>query len=92
MTVSTEEAALLAAIASNPEDDTPRLVYADWSDENGKKVDRDRAELIRWNVPAPIYALIDVIDEIGTVVPYWKIKRKALNALAAAVLKFEAQG
>ena len=36
--------AFLAAIRENPEDDTPRLVYADWLDDNG---DRDRAEFIR---------------------------------------------
>ena len=36
--------AFLAAIAAAPEDDAPRLVYADWLDENG---DPERAELIR---------------------------------------------
>jgi uncharacterized protein (TIGR02996 family) len=30
----TEQAALLAAIAAHPDDDTPRLVYADWLDEH----------------------------------------------------------
>ena len=34
----------LRAICENPEDDTVRLVYADWLDENG---DADRAEFIR---------------------------------------------
>jgi uncharacterized protein (TIGR02996 family) len=50
----TEQAALLAAIAAHPDDDTPRLVYADWLDEH--KPDRvpspaagpsARAEFIR---------------------------------------------
>ena len=36
--------ALLAAIIANPDDDTPRLVYADWLDENGQP---ERAEFIR---------------------------------------------
>ncbi len=36
--------ALLAAIRTNPDEDTPRLVFADWLDENG---DPDRAEFIR---------------------------------------------
>jgi uncharacterized protein (TIGR02996 family) len=40
----TDEAALLAAIAARPDDDTPRLVYADWLDDHG---DADRAEFIR---------------------------------------------
>ena len=40
----TTESALLAAILADPADDTPRLVYADWCDENGQP---DRAEFIR---------------------------------------------
>ena len=39
--------ALLAAVCANPEDDTPRLVYADWLDENGDEVWRTRAAFIR---------------------------------------------
>lgn len=38
---------MLAAIAANPDDDIPRLAYADWLEENGDQFDRDRAELIR---------------------------------------------
>jgi uncharacterized protein (TIGR02996 family) len=37
----------LAAIASNPDDDLPRLVFADWLDENG---DPDRAAFIRTQI------------------------------------------
>jgi uncharacterized protein (TIGR02996 family) len=37
----------LRAICEAPEDDAPRLVYADWLDENG---DADRAEFIRRHV------------------------------------------
>jgi uncharacterized protein (TIGR02996 family) len=40
----TDEPALLAAIADRPDDDTPRLVYADWLDDHGQ---RERAEFIR---------------------------------------------
>lgn len=36
--------ALLSAIRANPEEDTPRLMFADWLDENG---DPNRAEFIR---------------------------------------------
>lgn len=39
-----EQTALLAAIAHEPDDDTPRLVYADWLEEYGKAA---RAEFIR---------------------------------------------
>lgn len=42
-----DRAALLAAIAAAPDDDTPRLVFADWLDEHG---DHDRAALIRLQV------------------------------------------
>lgn len=39
-----EAAAMLAAIRETPDEDTPRLAYADWLDEHG---DADRAEFIR---------------------------------------------
>src|SRR5829696_8618990 len=39
-----DEDALLAAIQAHPEEDTPRLMYADWLDEHGKP---RRAEFIR---------------------------------------------
>src|SRR5262245_30142891 len=42
-----EEDALLAAIHANPDDDTPRLVYADWLDEHDQP---ERAEFIRVQV------------------------------------------
>jgi uncharacterized protein (TIGR02996 family) len=39
--------ALLAAVCAAPDDDLPRLVYADWCEENG---DGDRGEFIRLQV------------------------------------------
>ncbi len=45
-----DEAALLAAIRDNPDEDTPRLVYADWLDEHATTdPQRARAEFIRLN-------------------------------------------
>jgi uncharacterized protein (TIGR02996 family) len=51
--------ALLAAILANPDDDLPRLVYADWLDENAaalpppeRKSAADRAAFIRAQVEA----------------------------------------
>lgn len=41
---SADELALRGAIAAEPDDDTPRLVYADWLQENGQP---ERAEFIR---------------------------------------------
>jgi uncharacterized protein (TIGR02996 family) len=40
----TEREALQKAVCENPDDDTPRLVFADWLDENGEP---ERAEFIR---------------------------------------------
>jgi uncharacterized protein (TIGR02996 family) len=41
------EEALLADIVEHPDDDTPRLVYADWLEEHGPPQAADRAEFIR---------------------------------------------
>lgn len=43
----TEREMLLRAVCENPDDDTPRLVFADWLDENGEP---ERAEFIRTQV------------------------------------------
>lgn len=45
----TDREALLAAIHADPDDDTARLVYADWLQENGQV---DRAEFIRFQIEA----------------------------------------
>jgi len=43
-----DEHALMAAIRNNPDEDTPRLIYADWLDEHATTdAQRARAELIR---------------------------------------------
>jgi uncharacterized protein (TIGR02996 family) len=44
---SATENAFLQAILADPDDDAPRLIYADWLDENG---DADRAEFIRLQI------------------------------------------
>jgi uncharacterized protein (TIGR02996 family) len=43
-------AALMRAILREPEEDTPRLVYADWCDEQDRHLSRVRAEFIRVQV------------------------------------------
>ncbi|WP_439625226.1 TIGR02996 domain-containing protein [Gemmata sp.] len=43
----TDEDALLATICANPDDDMPRLAFADWLDEQGGRVNSGWAELIR---------------------------------------------
>jgi uncharacterized protein (TIGR02996 family) len=44
--------ALLAAIAAKPDDDLPRLVFADFLDETGDPTDAARAKLIRTQIEA----------------------------------------
>jgi uncharacterized protein (TIGR02996 family) len=45
--MSDEECALLAAVAAAPDDDVPRLVYADWLDEHDRP---ERAEFVRLQI------------------------------------------
>ena len=47
MTTAADGLGLLDAILADPADDAPRLVYADWLDENGQA---ERAEFIRLQV------------------------------------------
>jgi uncharacterized protein (TIGR02996 family) len=42
-----EVLAFLRDAKENPRDDPPRLILADWLDENGDEIDRARAEFIR---------------------------------------------
>jgi uncharacterized protein (TIGR02996 family) len=46
-TLTTYPDAFLQAILEDPDDDVPRLAYADWLEENGGEADRERAEFIR---------------------------------------------
>src|SRR5262245_57432113 len=48
--MTTEEQLLHQAIANEPEEDTPRLAFADWLDEEGGEVNIARAEFIRLQV------------------------------------------
>jgi uncharacterized protein (TIGR02996 family) len=48
--MSTDREAFIRAICEQPDDDTPRLVYADWLDENGDAIDRARARYIRHQI------------------------------------------
>ena len=42
-----EQEALFAGILENPDDDAPRLIYADWLEEHE---DEERANFIRWQI------------------------------------------
>jgi uncharacterized protein (TIGR02996 family) len=56
----TDRAAFLRAICAAPDDDTPRLVFADWLDEHG---DAKRAEFIR------VSCELEQVEEFG---PRWR--------------------
>lgn len=45
--MTADERGLLAAVCESPDDDVPRLVYADWLDEHGRP---DRAEFVRLQI------------------------------------------
>jgi uncharacterized protein (TIGR02996 family) len=47
---SVVERGLLAEVLASPEEDAPRLVYADWLEEYGGESERGRAEFIRLQV------------------------------------------
>ena len=71
-----ENPELLAAIIAHPDEDTPRLMYADWLQENG---DLERAEFIRLHIEwdrRPPYAP-----------PDGDLKRRLIAAWEAAGLK-----
>src|SRR5215510_14180756 len=75
-----DESALLAAIRANPDDDTPRLVFADWLDEQGGESNAARAEYIRLGIEL---ARIDEDDPDRKT----RARRKALGERSNAIEK-----
>jgi uncharacterized protein (TIGR02996 family) len=71
-----DELALLAAIRENPDEDTPRLMYADWLDEHGRG---KRAAFIRNDVEryrcehadTPAAALGAFLESVGSFGAAW---------------------
>jgi uncharacterized protein (TIGR02996 family) len=69
-TIPVEQAALLGAIVAHPDEDTPRLIYADWLQENG---DTEQAQFIRDSVRlAPV-----TVRDVG-----WVAEMERLEELA----------
>lgn len=69
--------ALLAAIAAHPDNDTPRLIYADWLEERADAVSVTRAQYIRASVE---HAKWFDPHEIG---PLCEAERKAMASQMA---------
>jgi uncharacterized protein (TIGR02996 family) len=61
--MSADRDAFLRAVCSAPDDDTPRLVFADWLDEHGEA---KRAEFIR------VSCELEQVEEFG---PRWRLLR-----------------
>jgi uncharacterized protein (TIGR02996 family) len=61
----TDGDALLAAVIANPDEDTPRLIYADWLQENGQP---DRAEFIRLQIEREL--------GVANTNRYWELRRR----------------
>ncbi len=71
----TTEAALMAAILASPDDDLPRLVFADWCDENGQP---ERAEFIRTEIEmAQIAPDGDGTQPLAESLAYLKLQHRA---------------
>lgn len=76
----TEREALLAAVCADPDDDLPRLVYADWCDDHGEP---DRAVLIR--LGARRNALLRSLPPDGSEDPQARDERRAIEARMGAI-------
>jgi uncharacterized protein (TIGR02996 family) len=59
-----DEAALLAAIRTELEEDTPRLAYADWLDENNRAA---RAEFIRVQIESARVRRVTFSGQVKTI-------------------------
>lgn len=68
----TEREALLRAVCEFPDDDTPRLVFADWLQEHGEE---ERAEFIR--------VQIEQTRLKKESIPWWKCESRARKLLKA---------
>jgi uncharacterized protein (TIGR02996 family) len=67
----TEGEQLLRAVLEEPGDDTVRLVYADWLEEQGNRDDREQAEFIRVQMKIARMSPHDMICERkGTVLKH----------------------
>lgn len=71
---SLDAKALLRDILLHPDDDVPRLVYADWLEEYGGK--SERAEYIRWEVVHSTYVNPDMVTHAA-----WKMWPDSLTSI-----------
>jgi len=80
MTPDPDRLVFLRAIADAPDDDTPRLVYADWLDEHGAAdADRVRAEFLRVACKLKTKARI-TREEQAWLADHWRRLLPAVNS------------
>src|SRR5262249_52763998 len=65
----------LQDIIAHPDDEAPRLIYADWLEDEGGRDDGARAEFIR------VQCELDAVGEDGP--RRWQLQRRAAELLAA---------
>jgi uncharacterized protein (TIGR02996 family) len=75
-----QEDAFLQAICDNPDDDTSRLIYADWLDEHGDEAGQARAAFIRAQIELARMPILDESAEMGA-------RRRRLRIGEAQLLK-----
>lgn len=70
MLITSDQAALVAAIRHSPDDDTIRLVYSDWCEENDQPI---RAAFIRYQIEGNERKAMDLAKDHGlNVASGWK--------------------
>jgi uncharacterized protein (TIGR02996 family) len=76
--MSDQEPLLLQAVLDKPDDDAPRLVYADWCAQQPDELTRARAELIRAQIEMlqPDYQSLDRVEQ-------YRISSRAAELLTA---------
>jgi uncharacterized protein (TIGR02996 family) len=85
MTPDPDRLAFLRAIASSPDDDTPRLVFADWLDEHAAAdADRARAEFLRLSCRSRPKARITKAEQ-DWLAEHWRRLVPATSARLAAL-------
>jgi uncharacterized protein (TIGR02996 family) len=72
--------ALMRAICENPDDDTPRLVFADWLDEHGEP---ERAEFIRVQIEAD--------RQQPFTIPWFKLNKRGKQLLDTHELRWRTE-
>lgn len=80
MTLLAERAGLLADILANPEDDTPRLIYADWLEDGGEPA---KAEFIR--VQVEMATFLATLDNKHMFNRRWQQLSRCQQALEAEI-------